>query len=1100
MRSSRPARSSSASTWARSTSSCRSSRPARSPAGSSASGGPATRSASRAAGRSSRSTAATCSRPRSSCAACTRGSSRRPASRATRSTCSRSRSSRCARSTSGRSTTCSRWCGGPRTSPTSPTTRSSRCSTCSPAATRPTSSPGCGPGSCGTASRAGCAAATARSGSRSPTAAPSPTAGCSACSSPRAPGSASSTRRWCTRAGRARRSCSVRRRGGSRRSPTTVSWSPPPRGSPARCRSGTATGPGGRSSSGARSARRCARSARSTPRPRSTRLHDDYALDERAAANLLAYLREQAAATGVLPDDRTIVVERFPDEIGDWRDLRPLAVRLAGARAVGPRARDAAWPGASSSTCRCSGATTASCCASPSRSTRFPSTSCCSIPTRSRSSSLERLPGHRAVRVPLPRGRGAGAAAPPPQPRPTHRALAAAPARRRPARRRGAPPVVPDPARDDTRVPPRRVRPARAARGARGPPRPHRAHGRRRHPSGVALRAVAAVRVDRRLHVRGRHAARRAAGRRARARPRPAARPPRRRRAARAARPGGDRRARARAAAPRPRRPARPRSRRAARPAPRPRRPHRRRDRAAPRAAPSEDPVVLGRGVARSAASDPAAGRRRGPGRRGRGRSAVPRCPRRRDPERPPRRLHRTGRRRRSTISSPATPAPTRRSSPARSPTALGITVDRVDDGPRPARRRRAASSGASSDPTASPREWCDVEVLRRLRRRSLARLRHEVEPVDAEVLGALPPRLAGHRRRPPRSRRARRDDRPAAGHAARRVVARDRRAARRESAATRPRSSTSSRRPASSCGSGAGGVGANDGRVVLCFRDRAALLLPEPDAEPPEGAVHDAIRTRLATSGASFWPELARGRGHRRSASRRSSPRSGTSCGPARSRTTPSPRCGPCSAGGPGGQPPAAGPRPGRLTRVGPPAGAGRGRWSRTCAHRPRRRPSAPTRSRSSSSSATACSPGRRRAAEGVPGGFAGVYPVLRALEEAGRVRRGYFVAGLGAAQFALPGAVDRLRAHRPTGPESTPRPGRRAAAVVLAATDPGPAVRRRAPVAGGRTRARAGPRVPPARSSCSSTVRPPRTSSGVAAASCGSRPAPSPATGSSR
>ena len=68
---------------------------------------------------------------------------------------------------------------------------------------------------------------------------------------------------------------------------------------------------------------------------------------------------------------------------------------------------------------------------------------------------------------------------------------------------------------------------------------------------------------------------------------------------------------------------------------------------------------------------------------------------------------------------------------------------------------------------------------------------------------------------------------------------------------------------------------------------------------------------------------------------------------------------------------------------------------------------------------------------AEGVPGGFSGVYPILRALEEAGRVRRGYFVEGLGAAQFALPGAVDRLRAVRDVEP---------AAPLVhlLAATDP--------------------------------------------------------------
>ena len=66
----------------------------------------------------------------------------------------------------------------------------------------------------------------------------------------------------------------------------------------------------------------------------------------------------------------------------------------------------------------------------------------------------------------------------------------------------------------------------------------------------------------------------------------------------------------------------------------------------------------------------------------------------------------------------------------------------------------------------------------------------------------------------------------------------------------------------------------------------------------------------------------------------------------------------------------------------------------------------------------------------EGLSGGFAGVYPVLKALEERGEVRRGYFVAGLGAAQFALPGAVDRLRSAR--------EPDRSAAPVVLAATDP--------------------------------------------------------------
>ena len=71
---------------------------------------------------------------------------------------------------------------------------------------------------------------------------------------------------------------------------------------------------------------------------------------------------------------------------------------------------------------------------------------------------------------------------------------------------------------------------------------------------------------------------------------------------------------------------------------------------------------------------------------------------------------------------------------------------------------------------------------------------------------------------------------------------------------------------------------------------------------------------------------------------------------------------------------------------------------------------------------------------AEGHEGGFAGVYPVLRALEEAGRIRRGYFVEGLGAAQFALSGAIERLRAMRePAGGAEGPT-----TVHVLAAADP--------------------------------------------------------------
>ena len=66
----------------------------------------------------------------------------------------------------------------------------------------------------------------------------------------------------------------------------------------------------------------------------------------------------------------------------------------------------------------------------------------------------------------------------------------------------------------------------------------------------------------------------------------------------------------------------------------------------------------------------------------------------------------------------------------------------------------------------------------------------------------------------------------------------------------------------------------------------------------------------------------------------------------------------------------------------------------------------------------------------EGITGGFSAVYPALKAMDDAGRVRRGYFVAGLGATQFALPGALDLLRAHRDPAPE--------AAVVMLSAVDP--------------------------------------------------------------
>jgi ATP-dependent Lhr-like helicase len=81
--------------------------------------------------------------------------------------------------------------------------------------------------------------------------------------------------------------------------------------------------------------------------------------------------------------------------------------------------------------------------------------------------------------------------------------------------------------------------------------------------------------------------------------------------------------------------------------------------------------------------------------------------------------------------------------------------------------------------------------------------------------------------------------------------------------------------------------------------------------------------------------------------------------------------------------------------------------------------------------------------AAERLTGGFAALYPVLRAMEESGQCRRGYFVEGLGAAQFALPGAVDRMRAMTDSvtgtaSPDASRAGGHESPVVVLAAADP--------------------------------------------------------------
>ena len=162
--------------------------------------------------------------------------------------------------------------------------------------------------------------------------------------------SASSTRRWSTSPGWATSSPWAPAPGGSRTSPTTGCWSPRRPGSPAGCRSGRATR-SGRPLELGRALGAFVRELGALPEPQARERLRTAGLDDWAADNLLGYLAEQRQAAGHLPDDRTIVVERFRDELGDWRIVvhspfgaqvhAPWALALASqvARAARPRRR-----------------------------------------------------------------------------------------------------------------------------------------------------------------------------------------------------------------------------------------------------------------------------------------------------------------------------------------------------------------------------------------------------------------------------------------------------------------------------------------------------------------------------------------------------------------------------------------------------------------------------------------------------------------------------------------------------------------------------------------------------------------------------------------
>ncbi|HVM64354.1 MAG TPA: DEAD/DEAH box helicase [Acidimicrobiales bacterium] len=325
--------------------------------------------------------------------------------------------------------------------------------------------------------------------------------------------------------------------------------------------------------------------------------------------------------------------------------------------------------------------------------------------------------------------------------------------------------------------------------------------------------------------------------------------------------------------------------------------------------------------------------------------------------------------------------------------------------------------------PDGSEREWCDSEVLRQLRQRSLAALRREVEPTEQVALARFLPAWHGVGSDAAGADRLYEVIEQLQGLALPASVLE------RDVLSARVRGYTP-RLLDELCAAGevlwvgAGPLGRDDGRVVLLLPDSAPLLAP-PLGERPTGAEHDRIRSALEARGACFFRELAgsddaasldalwdlvwAGEVTNDSYAAVRAFTGGTTSKPSRWR---------------GGRP-----RPGRLTVLGPPRA--QGRWSLT-SREMGSAPADPTLAAYARASALLERHGvlTREAVrgEGAAGGFAGVYPVLRGMEEAGRVRRGYFVAGLGGAQFALPGAVDRLRGFREAG----------APVLVLAATDP--------------------------------------------------------------
>ncbi|RJT88937.1 DEAD/DEAH box helicase [Cryobacterium melibiosiphilum] len=354
--------------------------------------------------------------------------------------------------------------------------------------------------------------------------------------------------------------------------------------------------------------------------------------------------------------------------------------------------------------------------------------------------------------------------------------------------------------------------------------------------------------------------------------------------------------------------------------------------------------------------------------------------------------------------------------------------------------------------PVGSGSEWCDAEVLRRLRRRSLAALRHEVEPVDQQTLARFLPtwqhvggRLRGVDGVASVIEQLEGARIPASAWESLILPARV--------ADYRPAMLDELSNAGEVLWAGAGTLAGNDGWISLHLAETAQLTLPPPlDAETT--ALQREILSTLADGGGYFFRQLANAvgsqddtelvtalwdlvwaglvnndtfgpvrallaGGHTAHKNARSAPRARLHAG----RSLP---------------------RPSLPSRGGPPTVAGRWSIVPVADDSPTRRAHALGETLLERYGVVTRGPVM---AENVVGGFALVYRTLSGFEEMGRCRRGYFVEGLGAAQFATGGTIDRLRglvdASIGSGDDSAAGSGRAADApppqvVTLAATDP--------------------------------------------------------------